>query len=221
MQIRSLSLLSAAISNMGGTNFKYGDGGSSVIAGGCNCHGPYQAVQAPAEAQEDEWGGTCGVIGDAIGSCASLFSSLTFGGLFEAFCNSAALDPLTGQLLALNVTAAIGGLDHATIQKYTDTDVLAQANGLAMQYDIPLDFVGSVSGGMAEVLYAKDSTASPQFGTYAAINRVVYNAQNTGSVVELTSTAVEGNALVATTVTKNAGLVGRGIGALGLFAFFI
>ncbi|KAJ3073289.1 hypothetical protein HDU98_001839 [Podochytrium sp. JEL0797] len=223
MQIKTLLFLSAATSLVsarlyrGGCDINYDKDAGRVVSGGCNCDGPYQAVQVPVVHEEPHWGGLCGIIGDAIGCCASLFSSLCFGGGFGGFCHAANLDPVAGQFLAMNVTAAIGGLDHIALQTASDDEISSHVNALAQQFDVPVTYIGSVSGGMAEVLFSKDSTASPHFGTYVAINKAVFNPQNTASAPQSETESTDSTASVA----NGAGLIGIAAGVMSLFALFI
>ncbi|KAJ3073287.1 hypothetical protein HDU98_001837 [Podochytrium sp. JEL0797] len=104
--------------------------------------------------------------------------SSSFGGEFGDYCQGANLDPEVGQSQAMNVAAAVGGLDHIALQHASDDDIHAHAYALAQQFNVPLSYVGSVCGGMAEVLFSKHSQASPHYGTYVAINKVVFKDHN-------------------------------------------
>ncbi|KAJ3073286.1 hypothetical protein HDU98_001836 [Podochytrium sp. JEL0797] len=220
MQIKTLLFLSAVITSLvsanlfhGGSDIEYDNDAGRVVSGGCNCDGPYQEVQVPVIDEEPHWGSLCGIIGNPLGCCASLFSSSCFGGGFGGFCFAANLDPVAGQFLAMNVTAAIGGLDHVALQTATDAEISSHANALAQQFDVPLTYIGSVSGGMAEVLFSKDSTASPHFGTYVAINKAVFNLP----IPENESVSTDSTA----SVPSGADLISMSVGVIGLFALFL
>ncbi|KAJ3066970.1 hypothetical protein HDU98_009788 [Podochytrium sp. JEL0797] len=143
--------------------------------------------------------------------------SLAVCGGFGGFCLAANLDPVAGQFLAMNVTAAIGGLDHVALQTASDDEISAHVNALAQQFDVPPTYIGSVSGGMAEVLFSKDSTSSPHYGTYVAINKAVFNPQNAASAPQSETESTDSTAAVA----NGAGLIGIAAGVMSLFALFI
>ncbi|KAJ3073288.1 hypothetical protein HDU98_001838 [Podochytrium sp. JEL0797] len=208
MQIKTLLILSAATSFVNANLYR------GFISGGCGCNGPYQVVQKTVIKEEPNWGRRCGIVGDYDGGCASLFGSSCFGGKFAGYCHAANLDPVAGQFLAMNVTAAIGGLDHVALQTASDAEIASHVNALAQQFDVPVTYVGSVSGGMAEVLSSKDSTSSPHFGTYVAINRAVFNPQNTASTPQSETESTN-------SATSGAGLISMSAGVIGLFALFI
>ncbi|KAJ3076590.1 hypothetical protein HDU98_002110 [Podochytrium sp. JEL0797] len=208
------------------SNLQFGNQFQGGFSGGC-CVGSFYTPQPRVQSFIGGWHASSG-FSSSISSSASFggfLSSNCFGRSFSGYSRAANLDPEAGQMLSLNVSQTINGLPHTMLSQAPASMLLSTAQSVAEMHDVPVEYIASLAGGMAEALTAANSTAAPQFRTYASLNTVVADSVNsittTDAATPMAPAAVEVTPLAVLVPVKGKAAILGASAVAGLFVLFI